>query len=684
MLKRKKIFLISIFTSSLLFSNEVTKLEEIIVNANKMEEDIQDVPQSISIITREDIEQKGIKNIKDIIKEIPNMEINNLNQASFRGLNPSVFTDNNPIVIYVDGIPYYSSRDFNPSLANVEQVEVLRGPQGTIYGKDAIGGVINIITKEPENEWTGSVGAEYGNDNYIQTRVNTSGALIDNKLYAGINGSFQADDGWIINHNPNAKKDANNEKDRKTSGFLLWKPTYNLSAKLTVSDNYNKSYSDSILVDGSKNINDLKRKDIKNIDYDLDSLRKVEEQAQALNISYDWEKVKFESITTHKKSDADDLSDLDPLVHDNSNLFSHAKMKTFTQEFKLSSKNQDIKWVTGLFFDKEKKDVNMGMGMPLATYNLTIPSFSDSETYAIFGQTMIPLGNSFELTLGGRYQKIKKEIDLKANAYMSGIQIMNHTYKDEKTWNSFLPKVALTYKINDNLSTYASFSKGYLPGGFNINSMAGGTYENKFNPQKSTNYEIGAKYIGDSFALNAAIFRMNIEDTHILIKPNPVSALTGNAKKSHSKGIELDGIYFISDNLTISGSIGMIQAEYDDYNKGTDGNFNGKRIENTPKYTANLGISYLSDKGVYGRIDFNAKGKTNYMDSANKKLVESDGTIITNLKIGYKVGSFDIYAFATNITNENHVERLLSTTTTHYYADLNDPRRYGLGMIYKF
>lgn len=262
MLKSKKILFLSLVTSSFIFANETTLIEEITVSANKMEENIKDVPQSITVIDEETIEQKGIKTVADVIKEIPNMDIEDSHSGpmvSFRGIVTSVFSNTNPIVIYIDGVPYYDKFDFNPSLANVEQIEVLRGPQGTLYGKDAIGAVINIVTKTPTNKWKGSIGVEYGNHNYMETSLNTSGAIIDDKLFAGINGSFEHDDGWIKNHYEGMKKDANEKNDRKTSGFLLYKPTDELSTKLTVADSYEKNYSmDGFYQDKTIPISELK------------------------------------------------------------------------------------------------------------------------------------------------------------------------------------------------------------------------------------------------------------------------------------------------------------------------------------------------------------------------------------------------------------------------------------------
>ncbi|WP_323588873.1 TonB-dependent receptor [Aliarcobacter butzleri] len=677
MLKNKKILFLSLITSSLLHANETqtSLIEEIIVNANKMEENIKDVPQSISIITQEDIEQKGIKNIQDVIKEVPNMSIDSINQVSFRGINTSTFTTNNPVVIYLDGVPYYSMYDFNPSLANVEQIEILRGPQGTLYGKDAIGGVINIVTKLPKNKWQGSIGAEYGNDNYMQTTLNTSGAIIDDKLFAGINGSYNHNDSWMKNNYPGAKEDANEKNDRKTSGFLLYKPTDNLSARLTIADDYNKFYDNSFI--SPKSINSISRNDGENRNFDVDSYNKMETKSQALNVAYEFEKIKLESISTHKKNSMDSKYDANTYIHDGSNLYNYVDTDTYTEELRLSSKNQDIKWLTGLYFDKENTEIDTGYDSSLLT--MKIPSTLNNKTQAIFGQTMIPLGNDFELTLGGRYQKIKKDIDLTSNTSMMGMSLPTFTYKEEKTWNSFLPKAALSYKINDNLTTYISVSKGYMPGGFNSSAQAGGTNEIMFEPQKSTNYEIGAKYIADNFALNAAIFRMNIEDIHIFKYLNPTTIVTDNAKKAHSEGIEVDGTYFITNNLSISAAIGLIKAKYDDYNDGTK--YDGKRIQNTPEYTANLGISYLADSGIYGRVDFNARGETSFFDGGNKSMIEADGAIITNAKIGYKVGNFDIYTFAKNLTDEDYITNYTSNTTT---VRLNDPRQFGIGAIYKF
>ncbi|MDD2639807.1 MAG: TonB-dependent receptor [Arcobacteraceae bacterium] len=687
----EKCIAVSLIVSSVLYANQTVTLDEVMVNANKIEENIKDVPQSITVISEEELEEKGIKKVADIIKEIPNMNISDSMSggiSSFRGLNSSMFTNNNPIVIYVDGVPYYDRFDFNPSLANVEQIEVLRGPQGTLYGKDAIGAVINIITKTPSNEWKGKVGLEYGNYNYGKTTFYASGALIDNKLFAGINGSYKSDDGWITNHYTGMDKNANKKKDRKTSAFLLYKPTDALSAKLTLTDNYEKKYFfDGISTNGTPSVNNLKRDTAKDASFDVPTWERTLVKSQALNVSYDFENMKLESTTTHKKLDFDGDYDSDyrsNTVDDGLNQFNYTQTDTWTQEFKLSGKNQNIKWVTGFYFDKEKREQGpYGQQMDYfgALYYANSNSVTEGKAQAVFGQTMFPLSESLELTLGARYQKIQKEMAADVLNTWGGATMAEFRYTDEKTWNTFLPKIALSWAINDNTTTYTSISKGYMPGGFNYFPSTNVSSDNTFEAQKSVNYEIGLKYQGQQYALNVALFRMNIEDIHIY-KTVGANFLTDNAKKAHTQGIEFDGKYYLTENIELSGALGLIEAKYDDYDNGTR-KYDGERIESTPRYTANLGVAYFGDNGMYGRVDFNARGNTNYFDGANEQIVETEGAIISNAKIGYKIGDWDIYSYITNITDEEYITFYQSKTGLSM-AGFNEPRRFGVGAIYKF
>jgi len=172
-----------------------------------------------------------------------------------------------------------------------------------------------------------------------------------------------------------------------------------------------------------------------------------------------------------------------------------------------------------MIFDKEEKNyTNYGADLVfngVATSNNNTVSKINSTTQAIFAQTMVPLTKQLELTLGGRYQKIKKDIDLNAKTYYYSTLYSTNEYNDKRTWNVFIPKVAVNYKLNNEFSFFASMSKGYMPGGFNTVATTSNEEDNRFDSEKSTDYEIGVKSNLDNFTFTASLFRMNIEDIHV-------------------------------------------------------------------------------------------------------------------------------------------------------------------------
>jgi tonB-dependent receptor protein len=179
-----------VLTNSALAAEDIT-LGEVAVTVNKISENLKDVPQSISVVNSSELEERGVKNVEELVKTIPNITgVGGMYEGiSTRGLNPSIYTTSNPVTVYVGGVAQSNKDAAYIPITNIERVEVLRGPSSAIYGKDSIGGIINIVLKEPTNEWTGGVGAEYGTSKYMLGLFETSGALIDDKLFLDLNGS---------------------------------------------------------------------------------------------------------------------------------------------------------------------------------------------------------------------------------------------------------------------------------------------------------------------------------------------------------------------------------------------------------------------------------------------------------------------------------------------------------------
>ena len=676
--KLKRFLTISLVASSFLFaSNDTIILEEVTVSANKIEENIKDIPQSISVVNEKEIEEKEIQNISDVIKQIPNLSSTFMysERVNFRGINTSVFTNNNPVVIYIDGVPHSSVYGFDASLQNTQQIEVLRGPQGALYGKDSIGGVINIITKKPKNELNGFVGTEYGTNNFIQTSFNTNGAVIPDKLFLGINGKVGKDDGWKTNHNENQDKDSTKKEFHQLNTNLHYNATDNFSIALNIFNDKDYKYGfEGGAVPQTQNINDYKRKDFKDENFETDSYMKNKSKAQSLKMEYLFDgNTSLTAITANKNIDIDGTWDVDygnNPNYDGMSMFQDAKSKNFSQEIRLSGENNKFRYITGIYFEKDSFDFdNYGMeypsyliGDPLGTRigaKFNSISQANSSTYAAFGQVIIPFLESYELTLGGRYQKIKKEMDL--DYYFNPINISANPifqFDEENTWNSFLPKVAVSKKFDDKLTTYISASKGYLPGGYNNFASSGTEEENRFDAQTSINYEIGVKdsLLNDNLVLAGSIFYLDIEDIHVYSTDRTTGMMyTSNAGQADSKGIELEIAYSINNNWKVDTSIGVMKARYSNYIDSNGEDNKNNKIERTPSHSANIGLSYYSNGGFYGRFDIQNQGDM-FFNAQNS--LKQDSYTVANAKIGYLFDDFDIYTYAKNITDEDYIVAL--------------------------
>lgn len=669
------------------------EIESVTVTANKIEEDIRDVPQSITVIDEHLLDEKGIKDVAGVISEIPNMTLAPIhgNAVNFRGLNASMFTNNNPVVLYIDGVPCTDQYGFDASLANVERIEVLRGPQGTLYGKDAIGGIINIVTKDPDNAFQGKAGAEYGSFDFMHGLINGSGPLVKDKLYLGINGQYRRKDGWVENTHSGMDEEANEEEGRRISGYLLFKPTVRLRARLVLSNDYTrKSWMDGYGLPGGSDISDFDRDEAEHVDFDVPTEEEFESNSQSLNLAYDFGSATLTSTTTHRKLAIEGQYDGD---HANDPLFSGLTMfdatelDSWNQELRLSSNQQDgIRWVGGVYFDVEERDQGpYGMQFPmfdpvtfdfLGNFEMNAESVTDSSTAAVFGQVIVPLGSQFELTLGGRYQRIDKEFDL--SMYYLPVGMTGdpmYTFKGDKSWDAFLPKAALTWRVSAAWRAYVSYSQGYMPGGFNYFAMAGTEADNSFEPQRSTNYELGMKGALDRLRMAASVFYMDIEDIHVY-KAIGTMYLTDNADSAHSQGAEMELAYRLTDSLELTGAVGIIDAEYDDYDAGGGVTFDGEKIQNTPSHTLRLGVAYLHPRGFYSRLDMKNQGEIYFYDDANKAMVKEDGHTVIDAKIGYQFNAWDLYLYGKNLTDEAYITDLMSNNRL-VKACFGDPRTIG-------
>ncbi len=696
------VYFLSVVSALAEVSSEAVVLEEITVTANKMEEDLQAVPQSITVINERDIEEQGLKSAMDVLDQIPNTlaTANHGAGINFRGLNASMFTSNNPVVMYVDGVPIVNRWEYDFSLANVESVEVLRGPQGTLYGKDAIGAVVNVITRDPGETWEGKIKTEYGSWDTWQTSGYANGPIVADKLLMGISGQYDHTDGWVKNEYPGMVEDFGRKAGYDLNGYFLLTPTASLRLRLSVAHSYLQDHGETAAaLPNGPELDDFDRDMLKHQRLDVDPGVSHQTDAQSLSISYDFDKLKLNSITTHRvRTLSDSIYDADfgdsPMFA-GLTMFGDSELTTWSEELRLSSSNTSgLRWVGGIYLETEEDCVGPHYGQqfpnfdpetmaPLGNFEMVSDAKTDAKTGAIFGQVMVPLGPRFEMTLGGRYQRIEKEIHLEMRFQPVGMTLPPMQVLDlEKTWNAFLPKAAFSWFVTDNWTAYTSFSKGYMPGGFNFFSSDGGKEENAFEPQQSTNYEMGVKGEYDQFRVNAAAFYMDIKDIHIY-KSEGTMYLTDNAEGAHSTGLELEGTWLPVRGLELTAALSVMDAEYDDFDLGNNVNLKGEHIEGAPDHGVRLSASYHHTCGFYSRADLRHIGHVHYYDGGAYTLRKADPYTVVNVRTGFLYKDMDIFAYVNNATDEAYINSLRANPIASV-AGFGDERAFGVGVSYAF
>lgn len=661
------------------------------VTANKVEEKLKDVPQSVTLITGEALQERGVRNIADLVREIPNLSSSFVysNEVNFRGINASTFTNTNPVVIYVDGIPQSNRYAFDALLENVDRVEVLRGPQGSLYGKDAIGGVINIVTKSPKNDWSGQLGAEVSNQGGKDLTASVSGPLVKDSLYLSFSGKTRSQDGWVSNSQAGMNPHADRSDEQRFNLGLLYKLSPDTQVRLNASrDDVANHWLAGGLAPLGTDYTSLTRDAASKARFDEETVTKTLTDAQSLSVQHKFGGITLDAIATNKAVKIDGDYDMDWAVdpsYAGLTQFQHSTIDTQTQEIRLSGgKTRETRWVGGIYFEQDKyRNTRYGGQYPMGggmVIDMDALSTTKSNTQALFGQVMMPVGQGLELTLGGRYQRIKKNFGV--DVYMQPVGMTGLppaiSLDGSHTWSTFLPKAALSYDLSPQWKTYVSVAKGYLPGGYNYWPSSSVEAENRFDPQTSTNYEVGVRSDFGRLYLSASLFYMDIKDIHVYSYDRGTNLITtSNAGKASSRGAELEASYLLTDEWEISGALGLTNATYDEYPTAA---INGNKIEKTPAYTARIGMQYTAGNGFYGRVDVRGQGKR-YFNPENTFV---DGAYATvDLKLGYKTGPWEFYGYVRNVADTSYLTAA-SAMSNGSLVTFGEPRRFGAGVRYSF
>jgi len=653
----------SLFLSSLLLTNislakENKKLDTLTVTAQKTEQNIQEIPLSISAFDEILIEDRKIENVSDIMQYIPNFSYfqngghHGVINPSLRGIS-SINSDSSVSVpVIIDGIAISSAVGYNLALLDIERIEVLRGPQGTLYGAGAEAGAVNIITKKPSNQTSSKVGIELGSDNKQQYTFSSSGALVDNKLYIGIGAKYYKKDGFIKNI---SKDEYINDKKSKYGKINL---------RYTPNDKLDISLISSKLKREDGGANTTKIYGSKIVDSNNEDYINGDDLLNSLKIDYDLGKYKFESITTYRDYDWDFKQDFDFTQQTINHIAKTNKKKELTQELRLNHITDNYSWLGGIYGDDKTNDwkITYERANGIKKDNQD----SSSKSIGLFTNLNYDINDKFGVVAGLRYDKSNKKLTTLSN---------NKNY--ESDFSEVSPKLSFEYKFAKQNLLYTTIAKGYNSGGFNVH--ASDTNKKNYDEEKLISYEIGlkTKLLEDKLVLNSAIYQMDIDNLQVQNYINSKSFYVTNAAKAKSKGFEVELNARVTQNINLFANYGYTRITFDNFNDAK-GNYDGKYKPFSPKYNYSIGGKYRADNGYFARADLVGYGDM-YLDNANS--LKRDAYNIINAKIGYEKNNYEIYLYGKNIFDKDY--------TSHGFANGNlavysEPREVGVQLAYRF
>jgi iron complex outermembrane receptor protein len=557
-----------------------------------------------------------LQNLKDITGIVPNLYSagpgDNRNVTGIRGIATTSY--NPAVVTYIDGVNQFSLDTYIPQLFDVERIEVLRGPQGTLYGRNTLGGVINVITKQPSNQNSGFAELEFGNYGEQRYSLGLRAPLIKDKLFLGMEVVYSGFNGFYTNKFNNTKFD----KQHFFLGNYYLK--YLASQKLTLTlnvKNYENRNNWPFQLAGSpaKALSNPFKVNQNAITKMIDNIFNTSLSANYTGRSFNFSSVSsYQENTRYYTTPIDgDFSPLDAVSLVNNYGGEWNKVKVGTQEFRFSSPastQSQLKWTGGLYgfypYSPKKAGTHFGadaaaVGSPIKIFTSINTNIERNFSVAAFGQLVYTINPKWDVTAGLLYDIEHKKEEVKGEFqpdWQSAIVTRADT-SSKVNFKSFTPKLTIAYHLSDNNHLFASYSRGFRAGGISqLGSNASQPPLYAYMPEYSDNYELGSKnsFLNQRLRVNLSAFYTLVSNAQVptLILPDAIT-ITKNAEKLNSKGIEAEFAATLFKGLDLDYSFGFTHARHADLiipNKKGTLNLKGNHQVYTPEVTSILALQY--------------------------------------------------------------------------------------------
>lgn len=698
-------------------ADEESVLAQVIVSAPKLSGALEDLPLSATVATEKELQDRAVRTVKDAAFFAPNVMFTEfaarkLSNPRFRGIGGS--PTNPGVTTYIDGVPQFNSNSSSLELLDIEQVDFVRGPAGALFGRNTVGGLINITSRRPSTAgWSGGSEVTVGNYNYYDARADITGPLIQDTLGFSFAGGYSERDGYT------SDTISGNDIDNRSSWFgktqFLWTPSEELEVRFILAGERAR--------DGDYTLSDLgaQRINPRQSARDTTGFTNRDLLMPTLQITYHADAFDFTSTTGFVWWETSDATDLDystftfvpgtPFLTRNNN----EKQTTWTQEFRFANpadrpitlgEEASLTWQAGAFFFHQQYDQEVVQSQGPVFFPFVIAPNSTFTTadqrdmgFGIYAQSTLSLWDRLHLTGGLRFDYEDKEAGLVTGRTPIALPFLppiNTNNNLSRSFSRVTPQAAIAYDINPDLTAYTSFAGGYKAGGFNTASPGGRT---TFEEETSWNYEFGIKgrALDDKFGFNLAAFYTDWQNLQ-LNTPNALSPnqfdIT-NAGDASAYGIELNAQYKPVSGWDLFGSAGWVDTQFHsgstDFNPipppGAAINVSGNEVPFTPEYTASFGTQFSWEVGngltAYARGEVQFTGGFSY-DSQNA--VGQDAYTIANFRVGVRQDSWFAEAFVNNAFNAEYYPIAIQSplAPSGYLGESGAPATFGMRVGYRF
>jgi iron complex outermembrane recepter protein len=688
-------------------------VEELVVTAQRRSEALQDIPAAITAVTGATLEDRGITAPGDLQFIAPSMQSGRLIGSTAITIRGVGLNQGAPgVAIHVDGV--YQPRPAMGDLTQVdiERVEVLRGPQGTLYGRNANGGVVNFLTKAPSDEFEGYVLGRYGSYDDVRLQGVINVPMGDRFGARLVVDRWNRGEGFVKNVLPNGQDVDKGESLSArlrvaaevtetlkvdlgltmltASGPTAYFTLYNTPTPLSVSRNPYLATAIVPLQPRRNSANDP-----------IDSDR--EYGSASATITWDLGAAQVKAVSGYQRLADYELRDDDSINVSAFPSFRYLRSRTFTQELNVSGSLGPVDAVVGAFYMRDHHYEMLDYDFLLGIFPLPPRSDLHFENYrylskarAVFADATFNINERARIIGGIRYSK-DKQTNTQRHYLSFGPTPPIFTcpfQTNEITFTSTTPRIGAQYDVSDDSNLYATFSKGFKVGGFNLAAC-----NQRYRPEKLTAYEAGFKnrLLDGSLILNLSAFYYDYTDLQLSQVVGLTSLIT-NAAAAEVKGVEIEGLWRPESHWTVNGNVSLLSAKFKSF-INVDSlapalgpqNVAGNYLSSAPKFSTNIGVAYrsdpiLADGRVTARLDVSSRSKI-YFREFNGPLDRQKGYTILNAALIWDSPdeTYRVRLFATNLTGEDYIVRMGSSDNFgSRFVSWGDPRQVGVELRANF